>query len=76
MLILIAAASAGIAYFIANSVFGGMTEKGVTVKTIAPITSQVETPDPKIFNEKAINPSIKVNIGNTGSSTSTTTTTP
>lgn len=70
MLILIAAASAGIAYFVASHVFGGMTEKGVTVKTIEPITSTVETPDVKIFNENAINPSIEVNIGDSGTATS------
>jgi len=65
MIVLIAAASAGIAYFIASSVLGNMTEQAVKVKTIDSITSTVETPDKKIFNENAINPSVEVNINNT-----------
>ena len=65
MIVFIAAASAGIAYFVASSVLGNMTEQAVKVKTIDPITSTVETPDTKIFNENAINPSVEVNINNT-----------
>ena len=65
MIVLIAAVSAGIAYFVANSLFGGMTEKGVTVQTIDQITSTVEPVDTNIFNDTAINPSVEVNINNT-----------
>ena len=65
MIILIAAVSVGVAYFVANSFFGGMTEEGVKVKTIDAITSTVEPTDSKIFNDNAINPSIEVNIINT-----------
>lgn len=65
MIVFIAAASAGIAYFVASSVLGNMTEQAVKVKTVDPITSTVETPDDKIFNENAINPSVEVNINNT-----------
>lgn len=65
MIVFIAAASAGIAYFVASSVLGNMTEQAVKVKTVDPITSTVETPDSKIFNENAINPSVEVNINNT-----------
>ena len=65
MIILIAAVSVGVAYFAANSFFGNMTEESVKVKTIDPITSTVETPDAKIFNDTAINPSVEVTINNT-----------
>jgi len=65
MIILIATVSVGIAYFVANSIFGNVAEEGVKVRTIDPITSTVETPDSKIFNDNAINPSIEVNITNT-----------
>jgi len=65
MIVLIAAASAGIAYFVASSVLGNMTEQAVKVKTIDPITSTIETPDAKIFNDNAINPSVRVDINNT-----------
>lgn len=73
MIVLIIAVSAGIAYFVANSLFGGKTESGVTVKTIDPITSVIQQPDPKIFNKDAINPSVEVNVNGTSSSTTTTT---
>lgn len=66
MIVLIVALSAGVAYFIASKAFGGMTQKGVTVKTVDPISSEVQTPDPAFFNENAINPSVEVNISNNG----------
>lgn len=71
LIVLIAAVSAGIAYFVANSLLGNMTEQGVKVQTIDPITSVVESPDPKIFNAQAINPSVEVNINNTATDTTT-----
>jgi len=73
MIILIAAVSVGIAYFVANSLFGGMTEQGTQVKTVDPITSTIEAPDSAIFNEDAINPSVEVNINQTQPTTDTTT---
>ena len=72
MIVLIIAVSAGIAYFVASSLFGGKTESGVTVKTIDPITSVIQPPDSKIFNKDAINPSVEVNVNGTDSSTTTT----
>ena len=76
MIILIAAVSAGIAYFVASSLFGGKTESGVTVKTIDPITSTIEQPDKAIFNKDAINPSVEVNINGTETTATPTTPTP
>jgi mannitol-specific phosphotransferase system IIBC component len=72
MIILIAAVSAGIAYFVAHSLFGGITEQGVKVKTIDPITSVIQAPDKNIFNSNAINPAIEVNISNSSSTTGAT----
>jgi hypothetical protein len=74
MIVLIVAVSAGIAYFVANSLFGGKTESGVTVKTIDPITSVIQPPDNKIFNKDAMNPSVGVSVSGTSSSASVTTT--
>lgn len=71
MIFLIAAVSVGIAYFVAHSLLGGITEQGVKVKTVDPITSTIESPDPAIFNANAINPSVEVNINNTPDTTST-----
>jgi hypothetical protein len=65
MVVLIAAVSVGVAYFVANSLLGGMTEQGVKVQTIDPITSTIEEPDTAIFNEQSINPSVEVNINQT-----------
>ena len=73
MIIFIAAVSAGIAYLVANSLFGGITEKGVKVKTVDPITSIIQPPDKVIFNTNAINPSVQVNINNTDTTTPATT---
>lgn len=69
MIVLIAAASAGIAYFVAQSFFGTMNTQSIKVKTVEPITSVVEAPDNKIFNSAAINPSVEVNINNTDTTT-------
>ena len=69
MIILIAAVSVGIAYFVASSFFGEMDNKGVKVQTVDAITSTVEPPDTKIFNAKAINPSVEVNINETKTTT-------
>ena len=74
MIVLIAGVSAVAAYFIASSIFGGMSEQGVKVKTIDAITSVVVEPDTNIFNDNSINPSIEVNINSTdGTSTDSTT---
>jgi len=81
MIILIATVSVGIAYFVANGIFGNVSKESATVKTIDPITSTVNPPDQKIFNDTAINPSVEITINGTAttpvvttaSSTSTTT---
>ena len=65
MIILIATVSVGIAYFAANSFFGSMSKESVKVKTIDAITSKVEPPDNRIFNDSAINPSVEITINGT-----------
>lgn len=77
MVVLIAVVSAGIAYFIASSIFGGLSEQNTKVQTIELITSEVNDPDKNIFNESSLNPSVEVNINSTdavsGASTTNTT---
>lgn len=63
-LILIASMSILVAYFVANGFIGQPSKENVTVKTIAPISANIETPDPSIFNKGAINPTVEVKIGN------------
>ncbi len=64
ILVIIASISVLVAYFVADAVIGKPSHQTVTVKTIAPISANVETPDPSIFNKNAINPTVEVNIGN------------
>lgn len=63
MIILIASASVLIAYFSAQAVIGDVQNESVTVKTAEPIVAEVVEPSPEVFNEDAINPTVKVVIG-------------
>ncbi|HJP81150.1 MAG TPA: hypothetical protein VJ841_02020 [Candidatus Saccharimonadales bacterium] len=63
MIIFIAAISVLIAYFVANAVIGSPSKESVKVKTAEAITSDVQKPDPAIFNTNAINPTVEVIIG-------------
>lgn len=64
MIILIASLSVLVAYFIAKATPLGSTQnESVTVKTVDPITADVSEPDPSVFNEDAINPTVEVIIG-------------
>lgn len=62
-IILIASISVLVAYFVADAVIGKPSSESVTVKTTTPISANVQSPDPSIFNKDAINPTIKVEIG-------------
>ncbi len=66
-LIFIASLSVLVAYFIADMVIGKPTSESVKVKTMAPISAEIEQPDPSIFNKDAINPTVEVVIGGQGS---------
>lgn len=70
MIILIASISVLIAYFVAKAVIGGDKAQTATVKTIDPISSEVAAPDPDVFNNNAINPTVEALIGNVGASQS------
>jgi len=61
-----------IAYFVGNSIFGNVTNKGEQVKTIDAISTSVQEPDKTVFNTNAINPAVEVQI--TGSETASDTT--
>lgn len=67
MIILIASVSVMVAFFIANSLpFLKLDPQGVKYPYIEPISADVTDPDPAIFNDKAINPTVKTVIGRTG----------
>ncbi len=64
-IVLIATVSVVIAYIIGNSIFGGITEQSVKVKTIDAITSDVEEPSKEVFNDTSINPAVEVQVDGT-----------
>ncbi len=64
MIILIASVSVMVAFAIANSLpFLKVNKEDAKVYTIEKIDSEVAYPDPAVFNEKAINPTIQSVIG-------------
>lgn len=62
-LILIISLSLGLAYFLANSLLGGIKQSAVKVEEVEKISSTVPEPDRAIFNDTAINPSVEIKIG-------------
>ncbi len=63
ILILIVAIAAGVGYSVGNALLGGKSLKPVTVKTAAPIASEVSKPEASVFSEDAINPTVRITIG-------------
>lgn len=66
--ILIASLSMLAAYFIADAVIGRPETGTAKVKTVDALTSDVQQPDPTVFNKNAINPTVEVIIGGQGTS--------
>lgn len=62
MLVLIATVSVLAAFFITKAVMGDQATEEIKVKTIQKIDTAVVEPDPEIFNERAINPAVEVQI--------------
>jgi len=65
MIILIASASALVAYFVTSSLLGGVNGDTTKVKTIDPIYSEIIEPSDRIFNKNSINPAVEVQINST-----------
>lgn len=64
-IILIASVAVAIAFFVGRSLpFLQVDEQGTTVPTVAEVPAGLTTePDTAVFNEKAINPTVKSVIG-------------
>lgn len=62
MIVLIAAVSVLAAFFITKAVLGEQATDEKKVQTIEKIDTTVTQPDPEIFNERAINPAVEVQI--------------
>jgi len=67
MIILIASVSVLVSYFVAKSIFGDVYSGTAKVKTIEKIDTTIVAPSTDIFNKKAINPAVQVQINGTGS---------
>lgn len=67
MIVLIASIGIAIAFFATRTFFSGAVSESVKVKTVDPMTSSVEKPDPTIFNANAINPTVEISVGGTAS---------
>ncbi len=64
MIILIAAISVGIAYFVVGSLpFLAAPTDPVPVKQIDKYSADAGEPNPAVFNDSAINPTVPVTIG-------------
>ncbi len=64
MLVLIASLSIMVAFFVANSIpLLKPSDKGVKVKTVQSISSKVVSPDQRVFNAQATNPTVETVIG-------------
>lgn len=64
LLILIASVALVATYFITQAIVGKPEERSVQVETAEPISTEVAEPDPRTFNNQAINPTVEINIGN------------
>ncbi len=67
MIILIASISMAIAYFVVGAI-PGLQSAGepVKVKTIQKYSADIGQPDPKVFAQEALNPTVEVTIGKEG----------
>jgi hypothetical protein len=65
MIVFIASISILIAYFTAKAVFGDVYNGSAKVKTIDSIELQIVDLSSDVFNEKSINPTIKVVVSDT-----------
>ena len=64
MVILIAGVGVAIGYIAASNIsFLKVPKSGAKVQTIREISSDVEKPNPAIFNKNAINPTVEVFVG-------------
>lgn len=53
-----------VAYFISNILVGSFTTGDYTVKTIeTEVKADIATPDPSVFNYRALNPTVEVYVG-------------
>lgn len=62
-IILIVVVASVISYFVANSLIGSPQNDPVQVEQVTPIQATFPPPDPRIFNDKAIDPTVEIEGG-------------
>lgn len=67
-LILIASISVAVAYFTANALIGAPKQSAQKVDVAEKISPGVTSPDSRIFNKDAINPTVERSIGKSANS--------
>lgn len=68
-LVLIVAITGILSYFVANSVIGKPNNNPVQVEQVTAINSSFPTPDQRVFNDKAIDPTVKIDGSGQASNT-------
>jgi len=63
LLILIAGLGFLVSWFAVSNIFGDPQDETITIKVTHPITADIVDPDPAIFNENALNPTVEIEIG-------------
>lgn len=64
MIILIASVSVGVAYGAVSAIPGlKLSDDPVEVQTIERYSAELDEPNPEVFNQDAINPTVDVTIG-------------
>ena len=63
VIVLIVILSAVVAYFVSSALIGTPENDPVQVEVVTPIAENFETPDSRIFNEKAIDPTVEIKGG-------------
>lgn len=67
MIILIATISVMVAFFATRAILGSPSSETVKVKSVEKIEATITPPDTAIFNDKAINPAVKIEISDSAS---------
>ena len=63
-IILVATITTIIAAIVVNSFLGDPNEESVTIKYMDVVAAEVEQPDREVFNDRAVNPTVEVYVGN------------
>ena len=66
LVVMIAAVSVAISYFLGNAILGDPNDNVTTVEYMEKISDKVEEPDIETYNVSALNPTVEVYVGDCG----------